>query len=179
MNKELGIVLFGWVVGLVGLIPLALVMQTLFPRVLRRASSQLERGRWSSLIVGVLAVLIGLLAMQVAGRGGPAGRFIAWLVLLALGLVNALGLAACFRSVGSRMYFSMNSLRADMAFPSTLLGGLVLWLSALVPVLGWLVLAVASTMGQGAFLITFFSKSEAPAAAPAPPAAASVPPKIT
>jgi hypothetical protein len=177
MNKELGMVLFGWFVGLVGLIPLALVMQTLFPRVLRRTSDKLERARWSSLIVGVLAVLIGLFAVQVAGRGGAGGRFIAWLVLLGLGVVNAMGLAACFRSLGSRMYFSMNSLRADMAFPSTLLGGLVLWLSALVPVVGWLVLVVASAMGQGAFLIAFLSKPEAPAVVPAPPAA-SAPPKV-
>jgi hypothetical protein len=177
MNKDIGFMLFAWVVGLVGLIPMALVVQTLFPRVLRRASSQLERGRWSSLIVGALAVLIGMLAAQVVGHGRAGGKFIAGLVLLALCLVSVLGLAACFRSLGSRMYFGMNSLRADMAFPSTLLGGLVLWLSGLVPLLGWLVLAVASTMGQGAFLIAFFSKSDAPATTAAPPAGG-VPPKI-
>jgi predicted lysophospholipase L1 biosynthesis ABC-type transport system permease subunit len=179
MNKELGIALLGWFVGLVGLIPMALVVQTLFPRVLRRASDQLERGRWSSLIVGALAVLIAYLAAHVAGQGRAGGKFIGGLVLFALVFAGVLGLAACFRSLGSRMYFGMNSLRADMAFPSTLLGGLVLWLSALVPMLGWLVLAVANTMGLGAFLIAFFSKREKTVAAPAPARpTADVPPKI-
>ncbi|MCX7827339.1 MAG: hypothetical protein N2689_17550, partial [Verrucomicrobiae bacterium] len=167
MSKDIGFLLLSWVIGLVGLIPMALVLQTLFPRVLRRASNQLERGRWASLIVGVLAVLIAYLAWHVFAHGRAGGKFIAGIVLLGLCLASVLGLAACFRSLGSRMYFSMNSLRADMAFPSTLLGGLVLWFSGLVPVLGWLVLVGASVMGLGAFLIAFFSKGETPAAAPA------------
>ena len=178
MNKELGMLLFGWLVGLLGLIPMTLMMQGLFPRVLRRTSEQLERGRWASLIVGVLAVLIGLLAGHVAAHGKAGGRVIAGFVLILLGFVSVLGFAACFRSLGSRVYFGMNSLRADMAFPSTLLGGLVLWLSALVPVLGWLVVVVASAMGQGAFLIAFFNKPQAPVAATAPRATGEVPPKI-
>ncbi|MBI5397192.1 MAG: hypothetical protein HZA91_17990 [Verrucomicrobia bacterium] len=164
-TQHLGIYLLCWLAGLIGLIPLALVLQAVFPRFLRRSSAQLERGPWSSLVVGALGVLICFVAAHVAGRAG-FGRFLGSVVLIALTVVSAFGISAAFRSLGGRMYFSMNSPRADLAFPSTLLGGGVLWLAAVLPGLGQVALIVAAVMGFGASLVAWLGKKEQP-----PPAA--------
>ncbi len=163
-TRHLGIYLFCWLIGLFGAIPLAVALQAVFPRFLRRASGQLERSPWSSLIVGVLGVLICLLAANLAGRAG-LGRILGGLVLSGLTIVSVFGVAAAFRSLGGRMYFSMNSPRADLAFPSTLLGGVMLWLAALVPGLGQVVLIAAAAIGFGAGLVALLGKKEAPPAA--------------
>lgn len=158
-TKNLGLYLFCWLVGLLGLIPFSLVLQAVFPRFLRRASGQLERGPWSSLVVGALGVLICFVAAHVAERAG-FGRLLGGTVLIALTVVSALGVAAAFRSLGGRMYFSMNSPRADLAFPSTLLGGVVLWFAGLLPLLGQFAVVVAAVMGFGAGLVALLGKKE-------------------
>jgi hypothetical protein len=163
----MGYTLLFWLIGLVGLVPMTLLLQSLFPRFLRRTSDNMERGPWSSLLVGVLGVLIALLAANVTGSAHGLGKGIGGLVLIALSVMGVFGMAAAFRSLGGRMYFSMNSPRADLAFPSTLLGGAVLWLSGLVPGLGQAVLSVACAMGLGAGLIALMGKKEKPAPPPA------------
>ena len=165
-----GSLMIVWVVGLVCLIPMTLVMQALFPRALRRAAENVERGPWSSLIVGVLGLLVGFLAAHVTRQASGAGQVIALAVITLLAIAVVFGFASSFRAMGSRIYFSMNSPRADFGFPTTLLGGLVLWLSVLPMIL-------AGPMGLGACLIAWFSKT---ASAPVPPPLASaVPPKIS
>ena len=161
--QHLGAYLFCWLLGLVSIIPFTLVLQAVFPRFLRRSSTQLERGPWSSLVVGALGVLICLVATHVAGRAG-FGRVLGGAVLIVMTIMYATGVAAAFRSLGGRMYFSMNSPRADLAFPSTLLGGGVLWLAALLPGLGQVALIVAAVMGFGASLVALLGKKEPPTA---------------
>jgi hypothetical protein len=172
-DRYLGLLLLGWLIGALGGVPMALVLQTVFPRFLRRTSECLERGPWSSLVVGVLGVLILWLASHMAGGGHGLGRFLGSIVSIGLMVVTVLGAAAVYRLLGSRMYFSMNSPRADHAFPSTLLGGVVLSLAVLLPFLGWLVYVVAVTMGFGAGLIALLGKK--PKAAEVSP----VPPKLS
>lgn len=172
MEKNIGLFLFGWLIGTLGGVPLALVLQTVFPRFLRRTSESLERGPWSSLFVGVLGVLILWLASHVAGGGHGLGQRMGALATIGLGVVAVLGAAAVYQLLGSRMYFSMNSPRADQAFPSTLLGGVVLSMAVL-SVLGALVYAVALAMGLGAGLIALLAKQ------PKPPVVNPTPPKLS
>lgn len=160
-TRHLGIYLFCWLIGLVGLVPLTLVLQAVFPRFLRRSSTQLERGPWSSLLVGALGVLICFVAMLVAGRAGVGG-VLGGVVLVGMAVVVAMGVAAAFRSLGGRMYFSMNSPRADLAFPSTLLGGVALWFAGLLPVLGQAAVVLAAVMGFGACLVALLGKKDPP-----------------
>lgn len=172
-----GSLMIAWVVGLVGLIPMTLVLQTLFPRLLRRAADNVERGPWSALIVGVLGILVGFLASHVARQASGAGQVIALAVITLLTIGVVFGLAASFRAMGSRIYFSMNSPRADFGFPTTLLGGVVLWLAA---ILGGVTAVLPGVIGLGACLIAWFGKT---ASAPVPPRmpqseASNVPPKI-
>jgi len=158
-SRHLGIYMFCWLLGLLSLIPLTLGLQAVFPRFLRRASTQLERAPGSSLLVGVMGVLIGWVALVVAGRAG-IGRALAGAVLGCMVVVAAFGAAAAFRSLGGRMYFSMNSPRADLAFPSTLLGGVVLWFAGLLPALGQTALVLALLMGWGACLVALLGRKE-------------------
>ncbi len=170
MEKYFGLVLLGWLIGTLGGFPMDLVLQALFPRFLRRTQECLERGPWSSLLVGVLGVVITLLAWHVAQRSYGLGKTLGGLAEMGLILVAVFGTAAVYRLLGCRMYFSMNSPRADQAFPSTLLGGVVLSLAVLLPVLGLCVYGIALAMGLGAGLIALLSKSpKPPVVNPAPP----------
>ena len=54
MDRYIGLMLIGWLISTLGGVPMALVLQAVFPRFLRRTSECLERGPWSSLVVGVL-----------------------------------------------------------------------------------------------------------------------------
>jgi hypothetical protein len=121
-------------------------------------------------MVGVLGVLILWLASHLAGGGHGLGKFLGSIASIGLVVVVVLGAAAVYRLLGNRMYFSMNSPRADQAFPATLLGGVVLSMAMLLPVLGWLVFAVALTMGLGAGLIALLGKkSKIAEVSPVPP----------
>ena len=173
MEKYVGLVLFGWLIATLGGVPMALVLQAVFPRFLRRASECLERGPWSSLVVGALGLVIALLASHVAQQAYGLGKVLGIIASFGLSAVTVFGAAAAYRLLGSRMYFSMNSPRADQAFPSTLLGGVVLSLAVLLPVLGTLVFVVVLAMGLGAGLIALLSKP------PKPPVVSPVPPKLS
>ena len=155
-----------WLVGLLSFVPLTLILQTIAPRLSRRASDVLERGPWQSLLVGTLGVGIALLALIVVGKAGGVGKFLGFVVLTALAVAVAFGFASVFRSLGSRMYFSMNSPRADLAFPATLLGGAVLWMTGLLPIVGQIVLIIAGTIGFGGCLIAVLGRREKAVAAP-------------
>lgn len=169
MDKYIGLILFGWLIGTLGGVPLALVLQAVFPRFLRRTSESIERGPWSSLFVGVLGILILWLASHLAGGHG-LGKFLGTITSIGLGVMTVLGAAAVYQLLGSRMYFSMNNPRADQLFPSTLLGGVVLSMAVLLPALGWLVYALALTMGLGAGLTALLGKKPKPAeVSPVPP----------
>jgi len=172
MEKYVGLMLFGWLLGTLGGVPMALVLQAVFPRFLRRASECLERGPWSSLVVGALGLVIALLASHVARQPYGLGKALGTVASFGLSAVTVFGAAAAYRLLGSRMYFSMNSPRADQAFPSTLLGGVVLSLAVL-SVLGALVYVVVLAMGLGAGLIALLSKQ------PKPPVVSPVPPKLS
>ncbi|MFA6563504.1 MAG: hypothetical protein WCV00_16470 [Verrucomicrobiia bacterium] len=173
MERYVGLLLLGWLIGTLGGVPMALVLQAVFPRFLRRASESLERGPWSSLLVGVLGVLIVWLASHVAQQGHGLGKALGSIASIGLGVVTVFGAAAAYRLLGSRMYFSMNSPRADHAFSSTLLGGVVLSMAVLLPFLGALVFAVVLTMGLGAGLIALLGKK------PKPPVVSPTPPKLS
>jgi len=170
MERYVGLMFFVWLVGILGGVPMALVLQAVFPRFLRRASENLERGPWSSLVVGVLGVLIVWLASHVAQQGHGLGKALGSSASIGLVVMTVFGATAAYRLLGSRMYFSMNSPRADQAFPSTLLGGVVLSMAVVLPVLGWLVFAVVLTMGLGAGLIALLGKQpKLPVVNPVPP----------
>ena len=173
MEKYVGLFFFGWLISALGGVPMALVLQAVFPRFLRRASESLERGPGSSLVVGVLGAVIMLLAWHVAQRAYGLGRTLGAVTEIGLGMMTVFGAAAVYRLLGSRMYFSMNNPRADQAFPSTLLGGVVLSLAVLLPVLGMLVYVVVLAMGLGAGLIALLSKQ------PKPPVITPAPPKLS
>lgn len=171
-DRYIGMLLIGWLVGILGGVPMALVLQTVFPRFLQRASESLERGSWSSLVVGALGLLILWLASHLAGGGHGLGKFLGSIASIGLAVMMVFGAAATYRLLGSRMYFSMNSPRADQAFSSTLLGGVVLSMAVLLPFLGALVFVVVVTMGLGAALIALLGKQ------PKPPVVSPTPPKL-
>jgi hypothetical protein len=172
LEAHFGVFMFGWLLITLGGVPLALVLQAVFPRYLRRTSECLERGPWSSLLVGGLGVVILLLAWLVGQRSYGFGKTLGVLAEIGLGTVAVLGAAAVYRTLGSRMYFGMNSPRADQAFPSTLLGGGVLSLAVL-SVLGALVYWAALAMGLGAGLIALLGRQ------PKPPVVNPIPPKLS
>ncbi|MGQ9687130.1 MAG: hypothetical protein ACUVT2_12610 [Thiobacillaceae bacterium] len=147
------------VVGLLGTL-LVLVA----PHPLQVTGRALQSHPWQSLIVGLLAALLGLvglpvLAITLIGLPLAAGAF------LLLSGALALGLGAAASVLGQRLLGSERSHRASPTLSLTT-GLLILTLGAGLPCLGVPLLALAGTWGLGAVLLTRFGRTPY---RPAPP----------
>lgn len=103
---------------------------------------------WGAVFVVNCVLVAALLAMD-----GMIGQLIALVVMVGLLVTGLAGLAAISCEVGTRVL-----LLADKPEPSILnrivVGTLVVFTTAVIPVLGWLVFAGALLTGIGAFLET-------------------------
>ena len=161
--------LFMWVAIAAGFIialpSLWLCGQALWPVAAERRAQVAATGNLKSLLIGVVPLLITIAMVSKVGKLGLAG-FIPLTIILLWGFVGADGLATF---VGRKVW---PSLRESNPWKQTMRGGFVLVGSALLPMVGWvLVLPLIAVMGWGICVRSWFVKNESPAvAAPAIPA---------
>jgi hypothetical protein len=135
-----------------------MISRALWPNRVQSASLRVHRNSFASFFVGLLIVLIVIvLAIVTARRGGAPGQFFAF------ALVGVAGLAT---HIGQRLPSPVDSQRPWRA---TVRGGVALELAYLVPIVGWLgLLPISLILGAGANTLGFFSVPEAVIPTPIP-----------
>ena len=150
-------------VGLMVVLPAVwLLFGALWPAAVGRAQERIPKKPWSTFFIGLgmttaVTLLVGLL--------GQASVAPVALVLAAFGMGwSMVGVSALARHVGTRL-----SSPGDPAWKPHLRGGIVLALSFLVPILGWmLVFPIALILGMGATTLAVFKRKPAAEPLPAP-----------
>jgi hypothetical protein len=133
----------------VGLAALLLLCDAAFPKLVARASHNVEHMPWRSLLVGLINLsFFGLFAIALLS-GDDGARALGLLVGTVLLSFVAIGLAAVAGLLGQRLRPDDSS-----AVRRLLAGALTLELAALVPLVGWFaVTALVGMLGYGAVVI--------------------------
>ncbi len=141
-----------------------LLFGALWPSAVGRAQARIPARPWSTFFAGAgVSAGVFFASAALGGAGLPAPALI--LAGLAIGW-SFLGVSALARHVGSRL-----SSPADPAWKAHLRGSIVLALSFLVPILGWLfIFPIALVLGAGAATLGVFRRAPAPAPAAEPAA---------
>ncbi len=150
----------------IGIAALALVLDVMFPRVIRRTRNTAERmpfraagiGFINLLFFSIISIALLSIAQEGASDEGFAGllRLIAAIILLVLCAFIAFGIAAIARWVGERLSPNATTTRQ-------IVNGIVaLELASLAPFVGWvLVPLVTILVGYGAVIIALVWKRDA------------------
>lgn len=151
--------IFMWVAIAAGFIialpSLWLCGQALWPVAAEKRAQVAASGNWKSLLIGIVPLLITIAILSKAGKAGLAG-FLPLTVLLLWGFASADGLATF---VGRKVW---PYLHGSSPWKQTMRGGFVLVGSALLPLVGWiLVLPLIAVMGWGISVRSWFWKSDA------------------
>ena len=155
--------IFMWVAIATGFIialpSLWLCGQALWPSAAEKRAQVAATGNIKSLIIGIIPLLITIAILSKLGKAGLAG-VIPLTILLLWGFASADGLATF---IGRKVW---PYLAASNPWKQTMRGGFVLVGSALLPLVGWvLVLPLIAVMGWGISVRSWFVKPqlEAPA----------------
>ncbi len=152
-------------VGLMVVLPAVwLLFGALWPAAVQRAQDRIPRRPYATFFVGAGVTLLVTALVAILSKTNLAPLA---LILFAFSLGwSLLGVSALARHVGSRL-----SSPGDAAWKPHLRGGIVLALSFLVPILGWMLLfPVALVLGMGAATLAVFKRAPA-----TPPAAVAAP----
>lgn len=141
-----------------------LLFGALWPNVVSRAQDRCHRSPFKAFFAGIgVTALFTLLIVGLGGLNVPALAGLASAFAIGYSL---LGLAGLARFVGTRLPSSI-----DTANPWRVLlrGSIVLELTFLFPILGWLMIfPMALILGCGAATLALFSRGSASVATPAP-----------
>lgn len=149
--------IFMWVAIAIGFIialpSLWLCGQALWPAAAEKRAQVAATGNLKSMIIGIVPLIITIAILSKLGKAGLAG-VIPLTVLLLWGFAGADGLATF---IGRKIW---PNLRESNPWKQTMRGGLVLVGSALLPLVGWvLVLPLIAVMGWGISVRSWFVKS--------------------
>lgn len=151
-------------VSLIGIAALVLLLDVLFPRLVRRARNTAEKMPVRSALVGVVNLIfftiVSVAAISLSEEAGGDGaaavlRLFAVLVLLILNTFLAFGLASVARWLGERIF-------PEASAPRQIIAGIgALELASLAPFIGWvLVPLIAIVTGYGAVIISLIWRRE-------------------
>ena len=122
------------------------------PIFLTRIVAEARRSMKRCFIWGVVFVLnIIFFAALAAKAGGVLGPVVSIALIVILLLVSLHGIAAIGTEIGRRVLMLHNRPSASI-LTQLFVGATILFLTALIPILGWLILAGALFTGVGAFL---------------------------
>lgn len=147
------------VLRLIAFLAAGLAAVAIFPRLADDAASALRRRPWASLGLGflwvvVVPVAIALVAFTLVGI--PIAMIVGALYLISLYLARAV-VAVWLGRLILRERLGPGRKGAVLAF---LVGGLILVVAGMIPFLGWIVGAVATFLGLGAFALAVWSRRE-------------------
>lgn len=155
--------IFMWVAIAAGFIialpSLWLCGQALWPAAAEKRAQVAAGGNLKSILIGIVPLLITIAIMSKLGKAGLAG-VIPLTVLLLWGFASADGLATF---IGRKVWPYLGDANP---WKQTMRGGFVLVGSALLPMVGWvLVLPLIAVMGWGISVRSWFVKNETPTVA--------------
>jgi hypothetical protein len=130
------------------------------PGLILRVRQTARSGMRRCFIWGLVFVINAiLLAALLAYIGGPAGEIIALTVLVVLLVVTLSGLASVATEIGKRVMALANKHDSNRLVQLHV-GTVILFATAMVPILGWLVFASALLTGIGGFLEAVVSEPD-------------------
>lgn len=148
----------GFIIGLeLTLIATWILCRALWPRRVDRAAERCAKRPVLSFVVGapLVAATIGLFVFLV-NKAGPVGSIAGWVILGVGYFFACTGMAGLATHIGNRLASPLDDLRP---WRPTLRGGIVLGLSYLMPIVGWIGVTLISIMvGTGANTLCFFNR---------------------
>ncbi|MGE0103926.1 MAG: hypothetical protein AB7H86_21890 [Blastocatellales bacterium] len=127
-----------------------LLARGLWPGTIGAARDLFERGLIGSFLAGAPAVLLIVFVTALVGRLGTPGKIGAGALICFAIVYAGCGVSGLATMIGERL---RGTDEREGGWRSTLLGGIILTLSWLLPVLGWFViLPISMTVGLGAVL---------------------------
>ena len=165
-------VLPGFLCGLPMLVVLATALLTRYLERVKRATAAFP---WQSFLLGLVNAVFWLAIAIVMGDSASAAlKVIAALIVLILLLaITLIGLPAAANIAGERVLALLTD-RPNPRMFTLVVGILCLGISALLPIVGWLAVAVLVLTGLGAALLALLRPKQIPPAPP-PAEASSVP----
>jgi hypothetical protein len=134
-----------------------ILCRALWPRRVDRAAERCAKRPVLSFVVGapIVAATIALFVFLV-NKAGPVGSIAGWVILGVGYFFACTGMAGLATHIGNRLESPLDDLRP---WRPTLRGGIVLGLSYLMPIVGWIGVTLISIMiGTGANTLSFFSR---------------------
>jgi hypothetical protein len=142
-----------------------LLAQALFPAMVERASRQYAKPlslTLTGLAVAILPVVLGVILLNTPN---PLTKVIGWTLIIVPGMLGLAGSSGLALRIGIGLNSPVDALQP---WRRVLRGGVVLAISFLLPVVGWVVLPIwVLISGLGAFLLAVKEqKAKSPAASP-------------
>ena len=158
MNDSLGpICLSGMTIA--GLPAMLVLLTALAPGYVERARAVMRDRPWRSFLLGLVNTLFfGALSLLTSADWAPVALVGGFSLIVVLPLFMVLGLLVAAGIVGERIWLQIAS-RPGSLLGSLVLGILVLGLTLLVPIFGWLLFLGLILSGLGAGILALFQRS--------------------
>jgi hypothetical protein len=142
-----------------------LLAQALFPALVERASRQYAKPLSLTLTGLAAAILPVVLAVILLNTANPVTKVIGWTLIIVPGMLGLAGSSGLALRIGIGLNSPVDALQP---WRRVFRGGVVLAISFLLPVVGWVVLPIwVLISGLGAFLLAVREqKAKSPAASP-------------
>jgi hypothetical protein len=148
----------GFIIGMeLTLIATWMLCRALWPRRVDRSAERCAKRPVLSFVVGapIVAATVALFAVLV-NKAGPVGSIAGWVIMGVGYFFACTGMAGLATHIGNRLESPLDDLRP---WRPTLRGGIVLGLSYLMPIVGWIgVTLISIIMGTGANALSFLSR---------------------
>ncbi|VAW37432.1 hypothetical protein MNBD_CHLOROFLEXI01-3352 [hydrothermal vent metagenome] len=129
---------------------LLVLLPTLLPNSVQRAQQIAQNSPGRSLLIGLVNALFFGVLIAIFSQGGELGGLIAAIILLALLMVTAVGLAGLTQIVQERLYPDSGGVKVGLKT------AVLIITASLLPLLGWFVLTpVLLLISLGAAIIAF------------------------
>lgn len=143
------------IIGNLSLLAFFAVVGVLFTHRVERVVALAQAMPGRTFLVGLVNLLFAAALIAALGSLGGVGGILALLLLAALAVGISFGLTAMSRVVGQRL-----GIRALGLSPNAW-GSLALTMASLLPFVGWFgLLPYAGMVGLGAFILSFFERTE-------------------
>ncbi len=173
-NQESGVLVLFLVPGLVCGFPMLLILVTaLIPTYFDRTGRTLSVHPWRSFLLGLINFVFFFAIAAVFGEStiAPLKSIAILSLFVVLPLMTIAGLATAAGIVGERVLAFLTE-RPGTRLGALVIGIICLGLSALLPIIGWLVLAILLMTGFGAALLALLRRNGTIPVEPGPEAPA-------
>ena len=134
------------------------VYSVLRPQTVISGSEQLNQSAGRSFMMGVLTYAVLILFLVIIEQMGNKKGILVLPVLTVYALMLLNGFTALTHSVGEKILSNINSPKLGSSLFAVLFGSVSLLVVALIPIVGWILLAIMSTFALGISIRQIFAK---------------------